>query len=307
MSFFSSGIADPAPTPARHPGSVRRTTHMDIWTADGTLHLSGACRDLRSDDTPTVLATAAVRASLAPGFLLETLEVDPPRPLELIGRTVRTGFRAAVDAELADQLGSALHVLLDELPVAALISGYALMYTGVVGQAQVTGHMEDLCSGWRADGKMIASIRESGRLPVPLGPEAPGPEPDDPWAWHELGDLETGHMRRRRLIDLDPDGTVFATFRDSHVGEDGVQRVLHEYTLRATLSDGVLHGVRATPQVLPWHECPHAAASAARLDGLGPDQVLAAMRGVRGIDTCTHLNDLLRSLAGLTAMTGELA
>jgi hypothetical protein len=55
--------------------------------------------------------------------------------------------------------------------------------------------------------------------------------------------------------------------------------------------------------VLPWTECPAAAASAGRLDGLRVDELRERVaKEFRGTTTCTHLNDLLRSLADLGAL-----
>ena len=54
----------------------------------------------------------------------------------------------------------------------------------------------------------------------------------------------------------------------------------------------------ATPRVLPWLECPAAAASAARVQGRPVGELRALVKEeLVGISTCTHLNDLLASLA----------
>jgi hypothetical protein len=165
--------------------------------------------------------------------------------------------------------------------------------------------MSDICSGWRADGVMMVSLREEGRIPVPVGPTTTDLLPDDdPLAWHEIGDLPVGAMRRRRLVEVaggDP-LAVFAMFRDTYVTPDGREMVLHEYTLTAELGPDslMLSRCHAVPRVLPWSECPEAAASASRLDGLNVDELRERVsKEFRGTTTCTHLNDLLRSLADL--------
>ena len=54
----------------------------------------------------------------------------------------------------------------------------------------------------------------------------------------------------------------------------------------------------ATPRVLPWAECPQAAASAGRLVGQRVADLRALVRDdLVGTSTCTHLNDLLSSLS----------
>ncbi len=314
---FSSDVADPQPTPPRPTGSIRRTSHIDMsFPAEGGLHLTGTCRDLVTDADARVLAQATVAATLNADSVLIALETTGGEVAVsvLVDSLVRTGFRAKVDQAMPTEMqGSPLFVLLDDLPVATLISGYARLYDGDLDrhQADARANMIDVCSGWRADGLMIRSIGTTGRMPIPVGPDAPLPETDDPLAWHHLAPLPTGSMRRRRLIDVSA-GTVqgfkvFATFRDTFVGADDVQRVLHEYTLvGAADADGRITSCVATPRVLPWNECPHAAASASRLVSQHAVDIRRSMRGVRGVGTCTHLNDLLRSLGDLDVLIEKL-
>ena len=94
-------------------------------------------------------------------------------------------------------------------------------------------------------------------------------------------------------------------FRDSHFDDDGVESVVHEYALHATIDPATLddHAAGATPRVLPYVECPSAAASASRLVGLGSTRFATACGSeFVGTTTCTHLNDLLRSLEDVRGM-----
>jgi hypothetical protein len=149
-------------------------------------------------------------------------------------------------------------------------------------------------------------------MPVPVGPSAPTLEsPDDTDAWHEIGALARGAMRRRRLIDVTRTDQldVRAMFRDTHVDAQGDETVLHEYALTATLdpSSLIFTACDAVPRVLPWVECPVAAASATRLIGHGVAEVRSMVRSeLRGTSTCTHLNDLLRSLGDVGALAAQL-
>ncbi len=253
---FSSGIADPQPTPARAPGSIRRTSHIDITFVGDELHLVGASRDFITGESPAVRAEATVIAELGRDHRLRRLtatggEIDAS---QLVGTIVGSGFRARIDPAMpATATGSPLFALLDELPVAAVISGYSRMYeAGHDDQRGAAAQMADVCSGWRSEGLMIRSIKATGRMPVPFGPPAPPAETGDELAWHHLPRIPVGGMRRRRLIDVTPDITgfeVFATFRDAHVNTDGIERVLHEYTLAATLgTDGRITASTATPR-----------------------------------------------------------
>lgn len=158
---------------------------------------------------------------------------------------------------------------------------------------------------------MLTSVRAGNGVPVTLGPTAPRFGDDliaDPVGWHTMGDLPIGAMRRRRLVDVtvtEHSWAVAALFRDTHVDPEGNETVLHEYSLTATV-DADTEGFAscsAVPRVLPWVECPVAAASADRLVGQQVSGVRDFVRTtMRGRSTCTHLNDLLRSLGDVATL-----
>ena len=59
----------------------------------------------------------------------------------------------------------------------------------------------------------------------------------------------------------------------------------------------------AQARTLPWPECPNALASAGRIVGEAVTDLRAKVHAdFRGTTTCTHLNDVLRSLAGVSAL-----
>ena len=284
------------------------------------LRLIGAARDLvtGTDGETSVAAASTVAAELDGFHVLHALETTPAdeRTDGLVGRPVGRGFRAAVDGAFAtaEDRASPLYLLLDDLPVAALISGYTRLYSGEVGGGMADAGLirADICSGWRSDGTMVVSLRTKGTIPVPIGPPPPDlTPPGDALAWHDIGPLPAGAMRRRRLVEV-ADGDpmrVFAMFRDTHVDRDGLETVLHEYVVTATLDPArlVLDECEAQPRVLPWNECPFAAASAHRLDGHHVDELRSLVRAeFRGTTTCTHLNDLFRSLGDLGPLAGLL-
>ena len=113
-------------------------------------------------------------------------------------------------------------------------------------------------------------------------------------------------ITQARRIDVRPGAptTVDVLFRDSYVRPDGLETVIHEYTLAMEVdATGIVSSCEATPRVLPWVECPAAASSASRLLGL---PVAGLRRHVRdtfvGTSTCTHLNDTLRALEDVPAL-----
>ncbi len=337
------GTHDPTPhTPDRAPGSVRRTTTVDMLRpggVDGELLLIGVGRDLVTsrDGSPEVVDAGTFEATVdyADAQRVVALASIPVVAGldQLLGRSASTGFRAALNDVVAGQslVGRPVYQLLDDLPVATLISGYSpqqAMAAQGAGRDAPTRTMlrrapegleliqqADLCAGWKAGGTIMLGMA-AGTPPVVTGPDAPVLDrADDPWAWHEVpGDLPALGMRRRRRIDVVPAPEVDtmlvdAHFRDSHMDDEGTETVVHEYVVRVVLDAHDLRVVEssATPRVLPWSECPEAAGSADRLVGRTLDGLRAGVRAeFLGTSTCTHLNDALRALEDVPALVGHL-
>jgi hypothetical protein len=111
-------------------------------------------------------------------------------------------------------------------------------------------------------------------------------------------------MRRERRLDvtLGAPTTFDSHFRDYFTREDGTTTVIHEYELSGAIDTtrGVVIDAVARPRVLPWPECSGAVESARRLSGAAIDDLRDVVsRDFKGVTTCTHLNDQLRSLADL--------
>ena len=242
--------------------------------------------------------------------VVRRIETDPPTPAVagLVGAPAMGGFRAAADAAMPElrQARDVLYTLIDDVPGCTLISGHALGASGEI-EAVRTGYlpMADQCAGFVTGGLLMSSFA-SGEPAIVTGPEAPDlSDPDDPLAWHETGELPVHGMRRARRVDVaaSPGGVdvqIDAMFRDTYVRGDGVPTIVHEYTLLATVERGTgrILESRATPRVLPWQECPGAVQSAARITGMTlPELHSRVRRELHGTGTCTHLNDLLRSIA----------
>ena len=120
-------------------------------------------------------------------------------------------------------------------------------------------------------------------------------------------------MRRVRRVDVTEgrDGTevaIDAMFRDTYVRGDGVETIIHEYTLLATPGSenrSVLES-RATPRVLPYGSV-RGGGERGRITGMTlPELHSRVRRELHGTSTCTHLNDLLRSVADAEALIALL-
>ena len=320
-------------TPARRPRSVRRTTTVDALRPHGLRHgltLVGHARDLLTDaDGSTRVAGTAemdVELTYAGGAIVQSVRTTPEvaNVAALVGKAATTGFRAVIDSDTDARRGQLVYLLLDEIPVSTLVSGYSVMHAtsrgdleaAVVDQMRRPGppiHGPDACAGFQIGGVIMTS-RDAGQQAVVTGPDAtPVVDPGDPIGWHEIGPLPVEAMRRARRHDLwlDEDGLlqIDTFFRDSHMAPDGLETIIHEYTVTASIDPVAMRVVtcEAIPRVLPFVECPQAAASAGRLAGMAVMGLRPRVRAeLLGASTCTHLNDTLREIEDVVALAALL-
>ncbi|HQV56453.1 MAG TPA: DUF2889 domain-containing protein, partial [Ilumatobacteraceae bacterium] len=311
-----------AGSPARQPGSVRRTSTMATHRPDGIagpVIVTGRGRDLLTlaDGSASVIATASVDVEVAYIGRREILSIssspDVPGLQGLVGTAASSGFRRQVSGTVDIEPGSLLNLLLDDLPVALLVSGVSMMFAGLRPMfSEAHPAHPDICAGWQSGGSIMTEIARTGSPGVPTGPDAPSVlVDDDPLAWHELPDHDPNTVCRHRRLDLvaGSPARFDCFFRDQHVSFGGRATSVHEYTVRGALSDdrSTIASIEAVPGALPWRECDQAAPSAARLIGRPLDGLRAEVAtSFTGITTCTHLNDQLRSLADLAVLDGAL-
>lgn len=313
-------------TPPRRPHSVRRTTSIDMTREDNSLdpvYLLGNGRDLFTarDGSVHELGRAGLTATI--DMVPRVVQRIDTRPAidgmsRLAGAPAMSGFRAAVD-KVAPQLRQRrelLYTLLDDIPVATLISGHALSASGVLGDMVKSGYLPvaDQCAGFVTGGLLMSSF-EAGDPAIVTGPVAPDlDDPTDPGGWHDMAPLPIHGMRRRRRLDVAENDTaptvsIDAMFRDTYVRGDGQETIIHEYSLTAVVDpgSGLILQSDAVPRVLPWQECPGAVASARRITGMTlSDLHFRVRQELTGTSTCTHLNDLLRFVADARALIEHL-
>jgi hypothetical protein len=328
-------------TPARVPGSIRRTTSIEMVSGEGQV-LIGHARDLvtpRRGDA-IVVDEASFTARIGDyigGQIIEELETSPHREglHSLVGRSASRGYRRELQ-RIGDEhglVGRAVYQLLDDVPGTSLVAGYSgeldrrdaghdVRRDVEVDEGGAPRHLLALtgvCAGWQEGGAIVANVLEAGHVPIAVGPEAPSlARADDPLAWHELPDPIPSHgMRRRRRIDVIPPVDpgqgllrIDAMFRDSYMTATGVETIVHEYTLTADVDPrtGLVLASEAVPRALPFAQCPEAGASAGRLTGNGLDDLRTRIRAdFVGPTTCTHLNDMLRALEDVGFLVAALA
>ncbi|KUI07731.1 hypothetical protein AU192_09640 [Mycobacterium lehmannii] len=325
MPFVTDIVGPQRPVETWPPlvaGALRRTSTIDT-------HPDGAADsdvDLRARDVVVrrgaveVLDEIAVRARLA-DRVIETIEAvagGDERLGRLVGKRVGPGFRSTVGELLPTEIpgSTLLHLLLDDWVGAALVSGYALQYATIVAGTEeklppgTADRMAGICAGFAPEASLVGYARRLGTIPSVHGPQAP---PIDIDGVHAVETLGAHGMRRLRRLDLHPpeqgvarySARFDAHFRDSHVDGDGVETIVHEYTLAGAVdvATRTITAISADVRVLPWQECPGAIGSAQRVQGMRLAELRDRVRReFVGTSTCTHLNDTLRAIADLDAL-----
>lgn len=294
------------PTPA--PGTMRRTSTIDTHPdPDRPAHQDTElrARDVHFGPAIEVVADVVVRARLAERVIDDVSGPDP-RLAQLRGVRVGPGFRARAGAVLGADVERAtlLNLLLDDWVGASLVTGYGALHANIVDDAEeemadvVADHLAGICSGFAPGAAAVDFTRRNLLMPCAQGPVAPVLD-----GLHPTEALRAHGMRRLRRVDLNPDGTFDAHFRDSHVDRDGSETIVHEYTVAGEVDGGTVTSIEAEARVLPWQECPGALASASRVVGMPIAQLRNRIRTeFVGVSTCTHLNDTLRCLGDIGAL-----
>lgn len=313
-------------TPERRPGSVRRTLSIDVhWPAgdDTSCELIGRGRDISSDApdrAPAVLAEAGLRALLTHREVA-TLSLTPAIPgmAEITNVNAGGALRKAFAMRAPDERarGSITHMLIDDVGGTSLVAVWTpRFWRRRLDPASTQGDqnpiMAGMCIGFRAGGGALAANGRRKDAAPPCPAEALG-HPLDPLGWHVLpGDLAKMNFRRARRTDIWRENgglAVDAHFQDSASDPDGGARLcIHEYRVSAWVdAQGTLRDLDIAIGTLPFPSCLAAPVNVAVLI----DQPVATMREavplyLKGTAGCTHLNDVMRSLADVPALAAHL-
>lgn len=325
VGLVARGPAEP--TPPRRPGSVRRTSTIDMWWPGGPgtqLRLVGRARDLLTPNDggdPVVLREDTMRAGVNSATrTIEEIEAHPTRPnvTKLIGARGGGNSRAVLAEAMADEsaAGTPLYLLLDDIAGASLIAGFA--YSRWIDRdllmqeirARPVRDMTGICTGFqRGSGALMPD--GSSQWNHQVRPVEPLPRASDPLSWHALEEITDVAMRRARRIDVHIEDviTMDSMFQDSSTVPTGGRVAVHEYRLTATADrvTGELLTIDADPRVLPYDECPLASRNVGKVLGTPLSElrtvVLEKFSGTAG---CTHLNDAMRALAEVPVLIRAL-
>lgn len=330
LPLFDRPPSDPmGVSPLRRPGSVRRTSSIDVTWPDGREGVAVIYADARDIARPTgggePLLLAQDHADVrAEHRVIISVESTPPREglTQLAGARAGGHLRAAIDDALPAEraAGTPLYLLLDDLAGATLVAGWAWSrwmddWMPTRAQSEIDAHMrqmEGVCIGFRPGSDALGfggrPRPEQNATRVP-----PLVNPHDPEGWHKLVDRGGVNFRRARRIDVwRQDGLIHidSAFQDSASAPDGGERIaIHEYRLLATADAAAttLLSAQAIPGTLPFAECPAAPTNIAAMVGTPLAElrhaVLVTLRKTAG---CTHLNDAMRALAEVPRLAAAL-
>ncbi|MET0364899.1 MAG: DUF2889 domain-containing protein [Sphingobium sp.] len=331
-------VADRAPnnplghSPMRRPGSIRRTMTIDVDWPDGNAlaaRFQGRARDIftpRDSGEAIEIAADEIVGRFAERRTIGEIASVPPRAdvALLAGERAGSNLRTAIDRAMHREKteGAPLYLLLDDLAGASLVCmwgwarwnpNYMQQQLQQSGEQYSLASMEGVCMGFRPGSHALD--RQPGEGAPNSAQVLPLPHPDDPQGWHGFPAMGEGAgFRRARLIDIwREDGLirVESLFQDS-ASQPGtaIREAIHEYRLSATANavTGQLLTLEATPGTLPHAECPAAMVNMAVVLGTPMDElretVLDRLKRTAG---CTHLNDMIRSLAEVPVLAGKLA
>lgn len=256
---------------------------------------------------------------------IDAIEVSPAHDHAALLVGIRAGgaSRAALGERMVDIQGTPLYQLLDDFAGASLVANWIWTRWSddwlenqeqrmAEASSAGKGPAVNICTGF-AEG--ASSLRPGNKIEVMNQSTTDVgllENPDDLLSWHEMPIQSGPRKRRARRIDLwreDDLIKVDAGFQDSGSNREGGRTAIHEYRIHAEIDvrTGILVALQAIPQILPFQECPGAAVKATRMIG----QEVASFRTavietLPGVGGCTHLNDMLRSLADVPYLARQL-
>lgn len=318
------------PPPSRRPQSLRRTSSVQSHTYGsftGPYAMWGYGRDLFTGEDlsgPQVLSEDTLRLGVAEGHRISSISAN--RCDDVLDKLISLRLGGVLRKTMAEVIpqeveqSTILHRLLDDTVGASIVTNAAFDAWGLIERDdQIKMFAESgfdntgLCISYSPGSNALtpsgqANVVDIERIAVEV-PLYGG----DPQAWHQWEKPEGPNQLRMRRMDLwEEEGLLHVDvgFQDSAAFQDKEERlVFHEYRLKAVIEPGtfILQSVDVENGVLPFNECLQAPATAQNMVGQSllnfRRSVPAQLPGVAG---CTHLNDVLRSLQDVVAMSDLL-
>lgn len=325
LPHFDEPVRDPIGTsPPCKPQSVRRTMTLEFRWPDGPEGLSslhGRARDIVCDDMgeSRLLGEAAMTAALDRRNIVS---IDLPTIAAareaLAGLNAGGELRKAFNALAPDQRkkGTLLHLMVDDMAGASLVSRWTPNFWHSLNRHGTTStesprRMEGLCIGFRpgSDALLPDGRRRSDSNVTPIPPLINRADPD---GWHAMCDDPGMQFRRARRVDIwrtENGIAIECHFQDSSTHPSGGLRVgIHEYALTARITQaGLIKDFAIRAGTLPFAACRAAPANIAVLEDTPVHELRENVaRYLKGTSGCTHLNDVMRSLADVPVMTSAL-
>ncbi len=303
-------------SPRRRPGTLRRTTTLDVlWPdgIDGMVRFEGIGRDVMTgqDGGLAVVEQISIAVDVDPiGREVVAVEAHGSDGAQsVVGARIGRGVREAMQAGMAAEVGRGAPAvqLLDDMTGAWIVGSYAVFLwghgdTGVTLGSTTRRKMEGVCLGFAPGSSAVAA--DGGVNDRHMSAEVDDlVDPHDPDGWHDLPSRSGMSLRRARRLDVavtDNDIMIDSMFQDSSTQPNGGRAGVHQYGVTAIVArdDLVLRQIAADPRILPYGECPMAMLGLPGLVGTTlvglRDVVPTRLKGVQG---CTHLNDAVRALS----------
>lgn len=318
------------PPPKRKPGSLRRTSSIQSHSYDsflGPYTMWGFARDLYTGadlSAPSIVSQDNLKATISPKRQVSAIEANRCNDAlnELLSVPLGGKLRKAMAQMLSQEVehSTLLHRLLDDTVGASIVTNAAFDAWELIPRDEQTKYAEEngidntgLCITYKPGSKAMTSTGQPIVTNIERICEEVPLYDGDPHAWHQFDKPEGPNQLRMRRLDLwQEQGLLHAdvAFQDSAAFQDKEERlVFHEYRAEATIEPEtyVLQSIKVQNGVLPFAECLQAPATAQSMVGQSirdfRRDILAQLPGTAG---CTHLNDVLRSLQDVVAMSETL-
>lgn len=319
--------------PMRRRNSIRRSSTISTTWPDGAgnpMLMIGQARDLVTGAEGTeavVQAEGSFTILASPRREILSISSTPEIPAlqKLVGQRAGGNLRMLLASTVPREkaAGTPLYLILDDFSGASLVAHWAWSRwmadyaeaereTGARAAKGKRGTMEGVCIGFKPgssalnpDGSNNESLQGSTPVPSMVNPA-------DPLGWHSIVEQTGVGMRRARWIDVwVEDGKIQMDlgFQDSATDPQCGRVAVHEYLATATadLESFELLSLTVDPRILPYQECFGAVPLAQRVRGTFLHELrLKVLQILPGTLGCTHLNDVLRSVAEVPQMVRAL-